>query len=157
MKNVIEIQLTFPGLYGPQQFPATPIQGSPVSYSQAVLPKTATVAAVEPPLRAHALARVNDPSTSKQAAAGHVASGNHARGKAAVLAALRMYDNSTAKELAQYSGLPYETVHKRLPDLRKDGVVRNGEAVFCNVSGLRSQQWIIGNAAVTCRPLSASK
>lgn len=93
------------------------------------------------------LARRNDPATSKAAAAALTSSRGRESAKAKVLAFLRArIPNSsnvplTSAEIARDSGMQHPTVHKRLPDLRRDSLVENGPVRKCTVTGRPSLTW----------------
>ncbi len=93
------------------------------------------------------LARRNDPATSKAAAAVLTASGGRESAKAKVLEALRnssyarRNEACTSWELNKASMIQHPTVHKRLPDLRRDGLVENGPVRKCSVTGRPSLTW----------------
>lgn len=77
-------------------------------------------------------ARRTDPSSS-HAAAAHVSRAGIARRQCGqVLAALKNYKHRTSNELAVASGLDRYVVARRLPELRKKGLVR--------CSGIRMRQ-----------------
>lgn len=92
------------------------------------------------------LARRNDPTTSKTAAMALTLSGGRESAKAKVLAFLRnpsrvQYDY-TAHEISNVNDkLLHPSVHKRLPDLRRDGLVENGLVRKCGVTGRPSLTW----------------
>jgi hypothetical protein len=82
-----------------------------------------------------------DPDTSRQAAEQLVSSGQHQRQCEAVLAALRVYPDSTSAELARSRNFDRHMVAKRLPDLRRAGLVENGEARTCAATGRKALVW----------------
>ena len=88
---------------------------------------------------AYALARKNDPSTSKQAAERLVASGSHGARCEAALSLVRALPGATASELDP-SGFG-SRILKRLNDLRIAGAVRKGEDRKCRVSGRMAATW----------------
>ncbi len=91
------------------------------------------------------LARKNDPATSKAAAESLTKSGARDSDKKKVLHWLKLATHTnhlfTSAELAKLSELPHPTVHKRLPDLRRDGLVENGPSRICSVTGRVSLTW----------------
>ncbi len=96
------------------------------------------------------LARTRDPDTSKAAAQSLTQSGARSRQKDAILEFLKdpkSYSGinllfcRTAHEISQESGIEHPVVHKRLPDLRRDGLVVNGPVRKCNVTGRQSLTW----------------
>lgn len=75
------------------------------------------------------LARSGDPASSHFAAETITKSGSRASMKAQVLAAVREWPGFSSADLAYLADLPHKSVHKRLPDLRNDGLaksVKNG-------------------------------
>lgn len=91
-----------------------------------------------------ALSRSTDPLSSHLAADETRKTLEHQ--KDTVLRFLNLHPNTTAKELASYYKARhgediYATIHKRLPDLRRDGKATNGEMRVCRISGRLSQVW----------------
>lgn len=74
------------------------------------------------------LAHKGDPQTSRRAAVRLVESGAHAAQSRIVLAALKAHPGLTSKQLAEQANLDRYTVARRLPDLRKAGLVRCEDA-----------------------------
>ena len=66
-----------------------------------------------------------------------------------VLALVRKFPFCTSRELAREVS-PYvlsaETIHKRLPDLRRQGLLVNPTIRFCNVTGKAAQTWATPDA-----------
>jgi hypothetical protein len=93
------------------------------------------------------LARKEDPGTSHIAADRLKESGKWGTQKMQVLAWMRNHwivdaDTSlTANELAQESGIRHPVCHKRLPDLRKDGLVCMAMQRECRVTGEQAWTW----------------
>ncbi len=89
------------------------------------------------------MSRSGHPATSKAAAAALVASGGQEKAKTKVYAGLQMLGGAgiTSAELAAGAGIAHPTVHKRLPDLRRDGLVVNGPIRTCSVTGRKSLTW----------------
>lgn len=89
------------------------------------------------------LARRNDPPTSKAAAKALTQSGARDTAKRRVLQAVKDCAGRgvTSHELSSYSGIAHPTVHKRLPDLRRDGLVENGVTRTCTITGHSSLTW----------------
>ncbi len=85
--------------------------------------------------------RATDPATSKQASRTYTKTGQRDSDKQRVLAAVVQYPNRTSKELAQLTGIDRHLLAKRLPDLRADGRVQNGETRVCSVSGNGAMTW----------------
>lgn len=81
-------------------------------------------------------ARREDPRSSHEAAEEVTASGRAENECAIVLAALREHPHTTSKELAEYSGLDYHLVARRLPELRdKKFLVEHGPDRICTARG----------------------
>ena len=90
---------------------------------------------------ARKLAAADHPATSHAAAAELVRSGAQAAQKAEVLEAVRRWPGSTARELADASGLTMHVVGRRLPDLERDGMVERGPARTCRVGRRPGTTW----------------
>jgi glycerate-2-kinase len=92
-----------------------------------------------------ALARRTDPDTSHQAAITFVAVGKHARQMAEVLNTLRRINASgvvvTSAELASYMKTDRYVTARRLPDLRKRGLVEQCHKTTCTVNGTAAVTW----------------
>lgn len=101
------------------------------------------------------LARKTDPVSSKLAAATQVATGVRGKNKAAILSYLYQtatfggkrttYQSGyelTAHEVALHGKFDHPTVHKRLPDLRADGLVKNGPMRTCSVTRRPALTWV---------------
>lgn len=73
------------------------------------------------------LARRTDPMSSHRAARAIVKSGARKRQADAVLEALRCYDGSTTRELAELAGLDRYMVGRRMPELAREGRVKRVE------------------------------
>ena len=88
-------------------------------------------------------ARRDDPATSKRSAREVVREGRQKRLQALVADAVRRYPGRTGRELAHASGLYYECVHKRLPELLAldPPKARKGEARTCMVSRRQATTW----------------
>jgi len=84
-----------------------------------------------------AIARGVDFVTSHESAAILTASGVRDAQKQQVLAALRQHPGVTGRELAAVSGIPHMVCWRRLPDLRADGLVKNGIIRKCRIAGNR--------------------
>lgn len=93
------------------------------------------------------LARRGDPDTSHIAGEKLQDSGRWETQKHWVAAAMSEHklisdDSSlTAHEFSRLSGIPHPTCHKRLPDLRKDGIVRMVWKRECRVTGEEAYTW----------------
>lgn len=87
------------------------------------------------------LARRSDPGTSHEAAAEHVASGNNAAQRLAVLQWVRFAPGRTSDELAHLMGVSRHVTGRRLPDLERQGLVRRGEPRVSKVGGRRGLTW----------------
>ena len=90
---------------------------------------------------AQVLARTGDFKSSHEAADRLTKSGARARQKASVLAYVRECPGFTSRELAERYKDDRYMIARRLPDLRKDGLVANGEQRECRVSGGKATTW----------------
>lgn len=93
------------------------------------------------------VARYLDPETSHEAARAIEKDGTRARQQAAVLAAVAGQGGLTSFELARANKFDRFTAGRRLPELRASGLVENGEARTCAVSGRRSLTWHLAGTA----------
>jgi predicted HTH transcriptional regulator len=84
---------------------------------------------------------MNTSVTSTVSIKEHTESGKRKSNKERVFEALRAWPFRTSRELAKLSGIPHETVHKRLPDLLKDDRVKQAQIVTCVVTGKRAVCW----------------
>ena len=89
----------------------------------------------------HAAARASDPATSHQAAATVETNGNAAFQRQLVLDAVRANPGSTSAEIAMMAGIDRHAAARRLPELRRAGILANGENRVCRVCGLSSMTW----------------
>lgn len=92
------------------------------------------------------MARLQDPSTSKQAAEEHVISGEYHRDLDEVFDALKKHPGLTARELARDAGLPADMVWKRLSDLKRDNKAFASEVLKrrCTVTRKVARVWYAG-------------
>lgn len=90
-----------------------------------------------------ATSRKSDPATSHDAAAKVESSGRAGSDRARLLEAVRHHPGHTAGELAMLDSVRMERseVSKRLPELRKMGLVKNGEARECFARKSRMLTW----------------
>jgi CRP-like cAMP-binding protein len=91
-----------------------------------------------------AASRKTNPATSRTAARRHEAKGKAASNRHACLEALCAASGSTAAEIAQLAGLERHEASRRLPELRRAGLVKNGPARVCRVTGNLSLTWTTG-------------
>lgn len=89
--------------------------------------------------------RRTDPVTSKLAAADNENSGNAASHRAACLVCVRNNPGLTAAEIAKIIGLERHEPSRRLPELRRMGLVVNGPARVCNETHKLSLTWNASN------------
>lgn len=89
----------------------------------------------------HALARRRDPESSHLAARKIERSGRAAAQRAKTLAAVKNWPGCTSMELAKNTGLERYMLARRLPELRKGGLIRNGEDQICAVSKVLGLTW----------------
>ena len=82
--------------------------------------------------------RNNDPPTSALAGRETEASGLARHQRAMCLAAVTRAPGLTAREIEDRLGIK---AHKRLPELRADGLVHNGDNRLCTVSGRQAMTW----------------
>lgn len=87
------------------------------------------------------VARVRDPNTSRKAAQVVSMNGTRAIQQMQVLEAVRNHQGRTSAELAHACGWDRVMPARRLPELRNAGLVRNGEARKCDVTGMQSMTW----------------
>ena len=90
---------------------------------------------------AEPLARHDHPATAH--AAGEAIRPHRATIWTQVLVALRDGagpDERTAREMAKYNDLPH-SVHKRLPEMERRGLITRGETRRCVVSGRNATTW----------------
>jgi CRP-like cAMP-binding protein len=86
------------------------------------------------------LYRATDPVTSRIAAE-KVTRGTAQSNRAILLAAVEANPGRTAVELAHLTGVDRHEASRRLPDLRRAGLVRNGPERACSVSGNFMGTW----------------
>jgi len=94
--------------------------------------------------RPMAKARRTDPDTSHEAAATVNATGTAGGQRMACLAYLtaRPGQQFTAAEIANALGMERHAPSRRLPELRKMGLVKNGPARTCRVQNTQSLTWM---------------
>ena len=83
--------------------------------------------------------RNTDPATSALAGHDMEQSGTARQQRALCLAAVTETPGLTAREIEARLGIK---AHKRLPELRADGLVDNGETRTCTVSGRQAMTWL---------------
>lgn len=89
------------------------------------------------------LSHRNDPHTSFMAAEGVKKSLAFENQKTVVLEALKRNQGMTSAELAEYLGVSRHLPARRLPDLRREGKVRQGKARMCSVTKRLCVTWWI--------------
>ena len=89
-----------------------------------------------------AKSRWSDPHTSHEAAQEAESSGRARAHRETCLAEVRRNPGKTAAEIAKATGLERHVPSRRLPDLRDAGLVKNGEARVCGVTGRASLTWL---------------
>lgn len=82
-----------------------------------------------------------DPDTSREAAAGNLASGANDAQRAAVLAALKKTPGMTSDEIAVAAGIDRHAAGRRCPELERAGLIRRGEPRVSTVGGKRGVTW----------------
>jgi DNA-binding transcriptional ArsR family regulator len=88
-----------------------------------------------------ASSRATDPTTSKEAAERVEASGAADCQRAKCLAVVRATPGMTACEIAEAAGIDRYAASRRLPELRKAGLVVNGLDRKCSVRGTNQMTW----------------
>jgi len=88
-----------------------------------------------------ARARSTDPSTSHDAAREAESSGRAAGQRLICLGQVLRVPGLTAAEIAVRTGLERHVPSRRLPELREQGLVRNGGERTCGETGRRSMTW----------------
>ena len=88
-----------------------------------------------------AKSRRTDPITSRQAASEAESSGRAASQRAICLARVNSHPGQTAAEIALAAGLERHVPSRRLPELRDQGLIVNGESRICEATGRRSMTW----------------
>jgi predicted HTH transcriptional regulator len=102
--------------------------------------------AVEPFPNREPLAASVDPATSHIAAHEITRTGLRGRQKKQVLEAVKRFPDRTSAELALTLNLDRYAVARRLPDLMHDGLVEQGPARNCSVTGHKAVTWKVINA-----------
>ena len=88
-----------------------------------------------------AVARRTDPITSKTAAYKVERTGKASSDRVKLFKTVKERPGLTYGELAILAGVKDESAHKRLPELRAKGSIRNGEARICSVRHSECQTW----------------
>ena len=100
----------------------------------------------QPPPRAH----YNDPSTSFQAAERARKSGMIGRQAMRVFCAVQRHPGATSRELAStIDALDRWAVARRLPELVRMGIVKQGEKRKCAIAGTMAVTWWPSSAKAT--------
>lgn len=86
-------------------------------------------------------ARRDDPGTSHDAGRMIEKTGAARRHRDEVLAKVRLLPGRTSAELEDFLGWPRYRAGKRLPELRRAGLIRNGTPRKCTVTNITSQTW----------------
>ncbi len=87
------------------------------------------------------LARATDPESSHLAARNIVASGTAAAHRERILAAIKANADCTCGELAELTGLHRSAVSKRLPELRRAGLIETRGSRVCTAQGTTQGVW----------------
>ena len=88
------------------------------------------------------LARTTDPETSKQAARELVASGQLGDQQRQTLKLIELFPGSTARELKLRGAVIWDP-HKRIFELKKLGLIRDGGARKCTITGKSALTWFL--------------
>ena len=94
------------------------------------------------PFNAPTVARHDGPETSHRAAQRLNESRAVRTQREIVLAALIRNPGSTAAEIAELTGMKRHDPSRRLPEMRKAGLVTNGRERVCRVTGAESLTWL---------------
>ena len=94
------------------------------------------------PFNAPAVARHDGPETSHRAAQRLTKSHALRTQREIVLAALIRNPGSTAAEIAELTGMKRHDPSRRLPEMRKAGLVTNGRERVCRITGAESLTWL---------------
>lgn len=89
------------------------------------------------------LARNTDPITSHDAAEHMRESGKIGEHERIVLELVKMFPDSTSRELAEHTALGRHEVARRLPGLRDKGLVTQGEPRKCRLGRGRAVVWML--------------
>ncbi|HED53874.1 MAG TPA: winged helix-turn-helix domain-containing protein [Phycisphaerales bacterium] len=92
--------------------------------------------------------RSNDPPTSAMAGRDMESSGLARMQRGRCLRAVIETPGLTAREIEDRTEVK---AHKRLPELRQSGLVVNGPARVCRISGRRAMTWLPAKHATTSR------
>lgn len=87
-------------------------------------------------------ARTTNPATSQDAAQQHESSGKAASHRETILSYVRTFPGKTSAEIAFAVRMERHEAARRLPELREVGLVVNGEARKCTVSGTQQMTWL---------------
>lgn len=63
-----------------------------------------------------------------------------------VLMCVRYNPGLTSEEIGHKTGIGRHNAARRLPELRKDGLVRNGEQKTCSFKGTKALSWFLETA-----------
>ena len=100
-----------------------------------------SLAISDAPLSESPIAASRDPWTSHAAAREVTRSGTRAIQQNVCLGAVRMWPNCTSAELAGRINSDRWMTARRLPELRAAGLLKNGEARQCSVTGRLCLTW----------------
>ena len=93
-------------------------------------------------MTSRAKSRRSDPDTSREAARSAEHGGTAGAQRNACLAEVERQPGQTAAEIAKAVGLERHAPSRRLPELRDAGLVVNGDARICSVTGNHSLTWL---------------
>lgn len=107
------------------------------------------------------LARSTDDSTSHEAAEDLTATGTRDAQKHQLLQWMIQQGSGgplrNAREIARDSRLAHPLVHKRLPDLMRDGYICKGPRQPCSITGKRCATWLLVKTSPDPVPLDQQK
>ena len=108
----------------------------------------------QPPPRAH----YNDPSTSFQAAERARKSGMIGRQAMRVFCAVQRHPGATSRELAAtIDALDRWAVARRLPELVRMGIVKQGDKRRCEIAGTMAVTWWPKEKSITTKDTKSTK
>ena len=96
--------------------------------------------------------RNNDPPTSREAGSLMESQGIASRHRKQCLETVTRFPGMTAREIEAQTNIK---AHKRLPELREDGIVRNGPSRECSISRRQAMTWYLATGKSNIQDLTA--
>jgi len=91
------------------------------------------------------MSRRSDPGSSHEAAQHMISSGKIDKYVSIIAKASDLHPGTTGRELAVFTkesdGLDYESLHKRLADAERSGLIYRGRQRVCSVTGRKATEW----------------